>query len=101
MHEQMFECFEYVQDSLKRSRSARENAMSRHQLNNEVKKFVLDEWKVHASDYDHNKSEFARHYVSLILQKFSDKKGDPFRVTEKTIREAWLSDTPSASKPAG
>jgi hypothetical protein len=100
LHEQMFECFEYVMDSRKRSRNARENAALRHQLNSVVRKFVLDEWTIYANSYDRNKSEFARHYVGLIRQKFEDKNGDPFRVTEKTIREVWLSDTPTAGKPA-
>lgn len=65
-----------------------------------AKVFVQDEWRAFRAEY-RSKSEFARHYAPRVRNEFVDGKGDPLRVTEKTIREVWLSDNPPASKPAG
>ena len=101
LHEQMFECFEQVIDSAKAQKKAREAAMLRVEKFNMARAWVQDEWTVKKQDYKGNKSDFARTYVSLVRAQFTDKKGDPLSVTEKTIREVWLSDTLPASKQAG
>lgn len=57
--------------------------------------FVKSEWAKHRNVYKNNKSAFARDYARRVLNEFS------VQVTEKTIREVWLSNTPTTSKPAG
>lgn len=96
LHEQLFECFDYVSDATRKVDRARRAAAARYKVNTEARRFVADEWNTHARDYDFNKSEFARHYVGLVRNKFTAGNGDPFVVTEKTIREAWLTFTPPA-----
>lgn len=96
LHEQMFECFEQVIDSAKASKKAREAAMQRAEKTNKAKAWARDEWALKKSDYKGNKSDFARTYASLVRAQFTDNKGDPLSITEKTIRESWLSDTPPA-----
>ena len=101
LHEQMFECFEQVIDSAKAQRKAREAALQRAKKTNEAKAWVRDEWALKKLNYKGNKSDFARTYVSLVRVQFTDNQGDPLSVTEKTIREVWLSDTPPAGRRAG
>lgn len=93
LHEQMFECFEQVLDSAKAQQKARKAAMQRAEKTNKAKAWVRGEWALKKPDYKGNKSDFARTYVSLVRVEFTDNKGDPLSVTEKTIREVWLSDT--------
>ena len=95
LHEQLFECFEYVRDGDKKSKAASTSAHKRHSKNRVAKKFVADEWIKNKVDYNNNKSEFARHYVRRVKHEFD------VDVTEKTIREVWLSDHPPTSKRAG
>lgn len=66
-------------------------AGKRHSSMRQAKLFVQAEWYEKAEAYKRNKSDFARTYVALIRDRFLDSKGDPLRVTEKTIRDVWLS----------
>jgi hypothetical protein len=75
---------------------ARELAARRHAPNNAAREFVESEWGKHRTHYDNNKTEFARHYVVVLRQKFVNGAGDPMDIKEKTIRDVWLSDTPRA-----
>jgi hypothetical protein len=68
-------------------------ASNRHTATNLAKEFVRAEWSRHRSAYKNNKSEFARTYVALIANQFQDAKGDPLKVTEKTIKDKWLKST--------
>lgn len=95
LHEQLFECFEYVRDGDKKTAAARTSAKKRHSKSQAAKNFIANEWKEKKVEYKNNKSEFARHYVRRIKREFD------FDVAEKTIREVWLADTPAASKRAG
>jgi hypothetical protein len=78
---------------------ARKAAMARHGHLKPAIQFVRTEWEEHREAYDFNKTDFARTYVELVRNKFRDRRGDPVKVTIKTITEVWLA--PSASKPAG
>lgn len=100
LHEQLFECFEYAHDEKKKVSRARKSAAAKYKVNAEVRAYVLSEWSRHWQAYEGNKSEFARHYSVLVRQRFIDRSGAPFVVTEKTIREVWLKDTPIAGKEA-
>ena len=70
---------------------AKHAAEKRHSSMRQAKLFVQSEWDKNAEAYNKNKSDFARNYVVLIRDQFHDNKGDPLRVTEKTIRDTWLS----------
>ena len=74
---------------------ARMKAVKRHASTNRARNFVLNEWARHKIAYSGNKSAFARDYVRRV------KNEHDLTVTEKQMREVWLSDTPLASKPAG
>lgn len=52
----------------------------------EPKRFVQSEWIKHRSDYENNKSDFARTYVRLVKQRFD------LEITERTVYESWLKD---------
>lgn len=78
-----------------KSIAPRKNASKRHAPTRAARKFVIDEWKLHRSAYDGNKSAFTRDYVKRVRNEFD------VVVTEKQMREVWLKDTPSASKPDG
>ena len=69
-------------------------AEKRHSSMRLAKLFVQAEWHKNADAYKRNKSDFARNYVVLIRDQFQDSRGDPLRVTEKTIREVWLISRP-------
>ena len=101
LHEQMFECFEQVVDSIKSQKKAREAAIKRAEKTNKAKSWVRSEWALKRIAYQGNKSDFARTYVSLVRVQFTDNKGDPLSITVKTISEVWLADTPAASSPDG
>ena len=77
------------------SNAASAKADIRHAPTKRARAFVLTEWKQHRSAYSGNKSAFARDYVRRIKHELG------VSVTEKTIREVWLADTPNAGKPAG
>lgn len=78
---------------------ARQAATARHQHLKPAIHFVQTEWLEHCKAYKFNKTDFARTYVELISNKYRDKRGDPLKVTIKTITDIWLA--PSASKPTG
>lgn len=72
-----------------------ELARRRHKKSNEARAWVRAEWAEHRAQYQHNKSEFARHYTRrLKLERDVD-------ITEKQMREVWLKDTPPARKQDG
>jgi hypothetical protein len=75
---------------------AKHAAEKRHSSMRMAKLFVQAEWDEKGEAYKRDKSDFARTYVGLVRDKFMDSKGDPLRVTEKTIREVWLSKFQSA-----
>jgi hypothetical protein len=93
-HEQLFECYEHVIDRYKRVNQAKRASSERHKKNRIAKKFVADEWQEHRNAYKNNKSDFSRHYVRILI------KDHDVTITEKQLREEWLKDSPSASKPA-
>lgn len=80
---------------------ARRGAEVRHAPTKAARAWVWLEWQKHRGAYGNNKSDFARSYVHLVSGRFVDGNGDPLMVTEKTIREVWVSSPPSAGKPAG
>jgi hypothetical protein len=90
LHEQLFECFEVVLDANKRQTQARLNARKKAQKFTQARLWVQQEWGDKGAAYGNNKSDFARTYTGLVREKFKDIKGDPLRITEKTIREVWL-----------
>lgn len=89
LHEQLFECFEYVMDAMKRRATARRAVSARHASTIPAKQFVETEWAVNRGAYGENKSAFARDYVRRIKREFN------VDVTEKQLREVWLKGTPS------
>ncbi len=84
--------------SRRTSEKAVNAANIRHAANNMARDWVCKEWKQHRESYSGNKSDFSRTYVTRVVNEFINSKGEPLKVTEKTIREVWLSDTPSAGK---
>lgn len=70
-----------------------ELASRRHQPTNRARAWVTSEWASHRAEYMGNKSAFARDYVGRLRHELG------VSVTEKQLREVWLKDTPSASKP--
>ena len=80
---------------VKASELARENATKRHAPGKIARDFVVEEWAKHSGEYAGNKSAFARDYVRRVLHEFT------VRVTEKQLREVWLSTTPSAANRPG
>lgn len=74
---------------------ARRAALRKHAPTNRAKAFVVAEWAKHKSAYSENKSAFARDYVRRVHNEYQ------VSITEKQMREVWLKDTPSASKPDG
>jgi hypothetical protein len=77
------------------SERARSGAVKRSNGFSPARNFVAEEWTRHREQYAGNKSEFARIYVRRVLNEFGT------RVTEKTIREAWLSHNPGTGKQTG
>lgn len=73
---------------------AQSGGRAKYKEHSKAKEFVQSEWAAHQDEYEGNKSAFARDYVRRVLNELN------VRVTEKTLREVWLS-TPTASKPAG
>lgn len=86
------------QEEVEVNMQARGYALKRHAATSLAKEFVLSEWGKNREHYKGNKSAFARDYSARLRNEFVDNKGDPLDIKEKTIRELWLSDAPSASK---
>jgi hypothetical protein len=78
---------------------ARKAAKARHEHLKPTIQFIRTEWEEHRQAYNLNKTDFARTYVELVRGKYRDRRGDPLKVTIKTITDVWLA--PSASKQAG
>ena len=57
--------------------------------------WVVSEWAAHHGSYEGNKTVFAKHYARRVKMEHG------VEITEKTIREVWLRNTPFASKRAG
>ncbi|GAB3476760.1 hypothetical protein [Polaromonas eurypsychrophila] len=57
--------------------------------------FVASEWGQHRHAYCHNKSAFSRDYVKRVKNELD------VNITEKQMREVWLSDTLTTSNPDG
>ncbi len=70
-------------------------AQKRHGKNDSARRFVVTEWQRVSAEYDGNKTAFTRDYVRRVLNEYD------LTVTEKTMREVWLKDTPTAGKQAG
>ncbi len=95
LHEQLFECFEYVRDGMKRRDTARKAVATRHAATLPAKAFVSNEWFAHREAYKDNKSAFARDYARRVKHEFD------VDVTEKQLREVWLKSTRSTGEPGG
>lgn len=75
--------------------NAKANANKGHAPTNAARQWIVAEWKTHRDAYGGNKSAFARDYVRRVKNELD------VTITEKTMREVWLKDTPHASKPDG
>lgn len=91
---------EAVAEALSREASERaaKAANKRHAPSKSARDWVCKEWALLSDSYSGNKSEFSRIYAARVKHEFKDSKGEPLSVTEKTIREVWLSNTPTAGK---
>jgi hypothetical protein len=91
---------EAVTEALSReaSKKAVNAAKKRHAPGNNARDWVCKEWTLHRDSYSGNKSEFSRIYSARVKHEFTDSKGQALSVTEKTIREVWLKNTPVAGK---
>ena len=78
---------------------ARKAAAARHDHLKPAIDFVQTEWRNHSKAYNSNKTDFARTYVELVRNRYRDRRGDPLKITIKTITDIWLA--PAASRPAG
>jgi hypothetical protein len=78
---------------------AQKAAIARHEHLKPAVEFVRSEWQEHCEAYSFNKSDFARTYVELVRRTYRDRRGDPLKITIKTITDVWLA--PSASRPTG
>lgn len=96
--EDLAETIEEVQQRFNAER-ARKAATARHMYLKPAIQYVQTEWVKHREAYNFNKTDFARTYVELIRNRYRDRRGDPLKVTIKTITDVWLA--PSASKQAG
>ena len=76
---------------------AKKAATARHEHLKPAVEFVRAEWQKHCEAYKFNKTDFARTYVELVRNRHRDRRGDPLKVTIKTITDVWLA--PPASKP--
>lgn len=75
-----------------RDASSKKALDAKHGPARAAKKWVQDEWAKYRSEYGENKSAFARSYVTLVAHKFNNSKGEPLIVTERQMKETWLSD---------
>ena len=78
-----------------RSEFARKGGLAKNLPKAKVKEFVINEWHLHKLEYKNNKSAFTRDYIRRVKNEFL------VDVTDKTMREVWLTDTPAASKREG
>lgn len=62
-------------------------ARTRHSKSAKAISWVRTEWERKRKEYS-SKNEFARTYVNLVVEEFSEIKN----VTARTISEAWLKD---------
>lgn len=60
-----------------------------------AKKYVQDEWKALCEDYKNNKSDFARAYSKIVLNRFG------VNITTRVITETWLKNNPNTGIHAG
>ena len=74
------------------SEKAKEGGFAKNALHRKAKIFVQSEWIKHKQSYQNNKSAFARDYTRRVKNELGTD------VTEKTIREVWLIEPPSAGK---
>lgn len=81
--------------NIKASQLARNNATKRHAPGKIARDFVVKEWTRHSVEYSGKKSAFARDYAKRVFNEFQ------VRVTEKQLREVWLSNTPPAANRPG
>lgn len=89
-----------LQATIERRRLSKNALDAKNKPNRTAQKYVRMEWEKNRSSYDGNKSEFARVYVPIVANNFKNAKGDPLKITEKQMREVWLSDAPPTRKPA-
>lgn len=85
----------FAAQEIEKTLMAMANAYKGHAKRNRAKAFVQSEWKNHHQAYAGNKSAFSRDYVRRVFNEME------VTVTEKQMREVWLNDTLSASKPDG
>lgn len=86
-----YQCLSHLQIECEPYSSGRvRGGSNKNRANSLAREFVLNEWAMHRHEYEGNKSEFARVYARRVKHEMM------VDVTEKTIREVWLS--PSASR---
>jgi hypothetical protein len=90
----IFDLISPLNEYFKKTRAVK-NADRRHAAGRAARAFVESEWTKNRAGYSNNKSAFARDYSRRVKNELGTD------VTEKTIREVWLVDTPDASKQAG
>lgn len=88
-----FSLIEVIDIVERNTRSAR--ALRQHTPKRQAREWVESEWRSHRDEYGGNKSAFARDYSARLR----NERG--LKVSDKQIREVWLRDPPSASRPAG
>ena len=74
----------YKQFSVARAKKA---ATVRHEHRKPAVEFVRSEWQKHQDAYNFNKTDFARTYVEPGRNRHRNRRGDPFKVTIKTITD--------------
>lgn len=84
-----------------RRMQAQRGGIAKNAKHADAKKFVLEEWSKHQAAYKGNKSAFSRDYAARVRREFTDRFGVAIHISEKQIREVWLSNTPAAGKQAG
>ena len=77
-----------------RKETASQGGRAKYKTHAAAKAFVQREWNKHLDVYQSNKSAFSRHYSRRVKKEFN------VEVTERTIREVWLTNIPAASKQA-
>jgi hypothetical protein len=97
---------EQKKNIVEQARLDERKSASKHAINTKnaphrrAEEFVREEWSKNKAEYNNNKASFARDFVPIVANKFKNNKGDPLKITEKQMREVWLSDTPPTRKPA-
>lgn len=93
-NEAVFRAFDMAVKAAISDRS-KQGGIAKNRNHNRARQFVAAEWLTHQAAYGNNKSAFARDYSRRVKNELD------VSVTEKTIREVWLADTPTAGRPAG